>query len=360
MDGKSYYNPFPGHNLAWNRMMAEIPPSSQQDYKSYHLDGSIQGYFDVGQHEWNWDVGFNYNRADGVTRGTGQWNLVALKNGLGPSFLNSNGVVQCGTPGAPIVLGTSLSLGQCTPVNILGGQGTFSPQELAYILAPSTSIFGSTDRSYTLDINGGLLDLPAGELGFAAGAESRNLSGYNYPDSFQQAGLSSGNAANSTTGNYQVNSAYVEVNAPLLKDLPGIKSLSIDFASRYSRYNNFGSTTDNKYSFKWKPIDDLLVRGTYGEGFRAPTLSDLFGGGGQGYDHYLDPCDSVYGPVTTNSTVAAKCAAQGVPTNFRQRDRQGLPITSVGATQSPTPSYIGAGNASLKPETAITRTLGLV
>ena len=360
VDGQSYYNPFPGTNLRWNRMMTEIPPFYTEDYKSYHLDGSVGGYFDVGEHEWNWSVGFNYNHGEGITQGTGEWNLLALQKALGPSFLNGNGVVQCGTPAAPIPLGSSYQLGQCTPVAILAGQGNIPAQGLAYILAPSTDIFGSTDRSYSADVNGTLFDLPAGGLGFAAGVESRDLSGYSRPDSFAQTGFTSSNAANPTTGKYRVNSAYVELKAPLLKDLPGIQSLSVDVASRYSHYSNFGSTTDNKYSFEWKPINDLLVRGNYAEGFRAPTLQDLFGGGGQGYDHYLDQCDSVYGAAASNAAVAAQCAAQGVPSNFRQRDRQGLPITSVGATQSATPSFIGVGNSSLQPETAVTRTLGAV
>jgi iron complex outermembrane receptor protein len=360
LSGQSYYNPYPGTDLEWNRMMSEIPPSSTQDYKSYHFDGGLQGYFDLGGHEWNWDVGFNYNRGEGVTRGTGNWNLLALQKAIGPSFLNSQGMVQCGTPDAPIPLGTSLSLGQCTPFDLLGGPSAATSDAFNYLLAPSTSTFGSTDRSYSANISGGLFDLPAGEFGFAAGAETRRLTGYDHPDPFQQSGLSSANASNSTEGSYRVNSLYVEFNAPLLRDLPGAQSLSLDVASRYSHYSNFGSTTDNKYGFKWQPFNDLLVRGNYAEGFRAPTLSDTFGGGGQGYDHYLDQCDTVYGSAATNAAVAARCAAQGVATNFRQRDRQGIPITSVGATQSGNPSYVGVGNGELKPETAVTRTLGLV
>lgn len=360
VDGQSYYNPFPGTDLKWNRMMTEIPPQYTDKYKSYHLDGSVDGYFDLGEHEWNWSVGFNYNHGEGVTQGTGEWNLLALKKALGPSFLNGDGVVQCGSAAAPIPLGTSYQLGQCTPVSILAGPGNIPANGLAYILAPSTDTFGSTDRSYNADINGTLFDLPAGGLGFAAGVESRELTGYSRPDSFAQTGYTSSNAANPTSGKYRVNSAYVEFKAPLLKDLPGVQSLTVDVASRYSHYSNFGSTTDNKYSFEWKPINDLLVRGNYAEGFRAPTLQDLFGGGGQGYDHYLDQCDSVFGAAASNPGVAAACAGQGVPADFRQRDRQNIAITSVGAVQSATPSFIGVGNEKLQPETAVTKTLGVV
>ncbi len=76
----------------------------------------------------------------------------------------------------------------------------------------------------------------------------------------------------------------MEVNVPAAEGHAGAKMLSVDIASRYANYSNFGSTTNNKYSFQWKPIDDLLVRGTYAEGFRAPTLDDTAGGGSQSFD----------------------------------------------------------------------------
>ncbi|MFP3326346.1 TonB-dependent receptor, partial [Planococcus sp. SIMBA_160] len=77
-------------------------------------------------------------------------------------------------------------------------------------------------------------------------------------------------------------------------------------ASRYSNYDRFGNTTNSKFSLTWKPIDDLLVRGTYANGFRAPTLEDTFGGGSQSFDNYTDPCDAVYGQLG-NSNVATRC-----------------------------------------------------
>lgn len=360
IDANNYYNPYPGNDLTFYRRTIELPRISRNDFKSYHLDADIEGYFDVGEHEWNWDVGFNYNRGDGLVNGSGNLNLVALKNALGPSFLNAGGVVQCGTATNPMPLGTSLSAGQCTPIDLIGGPSASTAQGLAYINALTKEAYSSTVRSYTANITGGLFNLPAGEFGFAAGVESRSTSGYDHPDLASQSGFTTDLAANSTSGHYRVNEGYVEFNAPLLRDLPGAKSLSVDVASRYSHYSNFGSTTNNKYGFKWKPIDDLLVRGNYAEGFRAPTVGDLFGGGSQSFDTYLDPCDSVYGSAASNSSVAALCSSQGLSSTFRQLDQGGKPITSPGGTQSTTPFNAGAGNGALQPETARTRTLGLV
>ena len=103
--------------------------------------------------------------------------------------------------------------------------------------------------------------LPAGEIGIAAGVEHRQEDGRFVPDAFNQAGLSSGLAATTTKGKYSVNEAYLEFDIPLLRDMTMARELSIDVASRYSDYDNFGTTTNSKASVKWKPIDDLLVRG---------------------------------------------------------------------------------------------------
>ena len=122
---------------------------------------------------------------------------------------------------------------------------------------------------------------------------------------FAQANLTTDLAGNATYGRYTVKEAYLEANIPLLKDMPFAKLLSIDLATRYSDYSNFGTTTNSKASFMWKPVNDLLTRGTWAEGFRAPSLNDTFGGGSQSYDSYMDVCDSKYGQ-TSNPVIAAQ------------------------------------------------------
>jgi iron complex outermembrane receptor protein len=101
------------------------------------------------------------------------------------------------------------------------------------------------------------------------------------------------------------------------------------------------------------------VRGTWAEGFRAPTLNDTFGGGSQSFDSYLDACDSAFGDAAGNAATKARCNAAGVPTTFRQVNQAGNPV-AAGGGQTPTPFQTGAGNSNLTPETAVTRTAGFV
>jgi iron complex outermembrane receptor protein len=209
------------------------------------------------------------------------------------------------------------------------------------------------------DVSGDIMTLPAGKVGVAAGIEHRAVSGYDRPGAFEQSGYSTDLAGNATVGKYNVKEAYVETNIPLLKNQPMIDALSINLASRLSDYSNFGSTSNSKASFLWKTNSQVLVRGTYAQGFRAPTVGDTFGGGQQSFDSYLDPCDSVNGSAKNNAAAAARCAAAGVPAGYRQLNQAGVPV-AAGGGQGTVPFMAGAGNADLQPETALTKTVGFV
>jgi iron complex outermembrane receptor protein len=49
-------------------------------------------------------------------------------------------------------------------------------------------------------------------------------------------------------------------------------------AQRYDEYSDFGSAAKPKFSFRYKPLDDFTIRGSYSEGFRAPSIAELFSG----------------------------------------------------------------------------------
>ena len=110
----------------------------------------------------------------------------------------------------------------------------------------------------------------------------------------------------------------------------------------------------------YKPVKDVLVRGTWAEGFRAPTIGDTFGGGSQSFDTFLDPCDTRFGEAATNGAVQARCLADGTSANYRQLVQAGTPVTSTSGDQSLVAFNSGAGNAFLSPETATTKTAGIV
>ncbi|WP_256843398.1 TonB-dependent receptor domain-containing protein, partial [Pseudomonas aeruginosa] len=148
-----------------------------------------------------------------------------------------------------------------------------------------------------------------------------------------------------------------ELNVPILADLPGAKELSFNAASRYSKYNTFGNTTNNKFGLKWKPIDQLLVRATYAEGFRAPTIDNLYGGSSQTFAYFTDPCDTDFGLAASDPATAQRCAAAlgALAPNFRQL-KQGYVPAEGQDEQSPVP-FNAVSNPNLTPEKSKSKTV---
>lgn len=80
-----------------------------------------------------------------------------------------------------------------------------------------------------------------------------------------------GSAGAGAGGERAYYAGYFEALIPLLS------TLNLTVAGRYDHYNDFGSKFSPRVSLEFRPIDSLLVRGSWGKGFRAPTLSDLYG-----------------------------------------------------------------------------------
>lgn len=113
-----------------------------------------------------------------------------------------------------------------------------------------------------MEIGGGMVQ------GFV-GMETRDEYYADKYDSQSEAGLVGGSAGNSAGGGRSVDAAYFEFLLPVTYDL------EVSVAGRFDDYSDYGSDFSPKVSFRWQPMDSLLVRGSYGKGFRAPTLDIL-------------------------------------------------------------------------------------
>jgi len=351
----SYFNPT-GANVSWWRRGWEVPRTTESDQTSWRFTASLEGSFDVGETRYiDWNVGWAYADSDLKKIGHGNFTLANVNLATGPSFLNAQGVVQCGTAAAPI------PLTQCVPWNPFAGFGAGTvansladPNVQNFVLFESHDIGETTTNNFFANVSGNLFTLPAGDLAYALGYEYRKEEGGYYPDELRQSGASTDLGAGATFGEYSVDEFYAELNVPILSGVPGFQELSVSLASRYSDYDTFGETTNSKFGLKWKPIDDLLVRATWAQGFRAPTISNLYGGGSQTFTTgFVDPCDTVFG-VAANTP---RCL-QDVGPGYRQLQQGFIPTTTPGA-QTPVPFFSGS-NPFLQPETSTSWTAGAV
>ncbi|MBN7830536.1 MULTISPECIES: TonB-dependent receptor domain-containing protein [Stenotrophomonas] len=368
-DADSYYNPF-GKDMGFMRRGWEVPRLSTNKLTTFRFTGALQGSFQFNDKYFDWEAGYIYQNSENQQSQTGNYNVLAVNAATGPSFFNpATGRVECGTA-AGLVDGSNPiygpGAGGCLPWNPAipygrtGDGGLTGNPDLQQFLFPTTKNTGEvTTKTYYANIAGSLFTLPAGDLGFALGYEYREDKGSYNPDALSQTGYSTDLAAGPTGGGYDVNEVYLELNVPILADLPGAKELSFNAATRYSKYSTFGDTTNNKFGLKWKPIDQLLVRATYAEGFRAPTIDNLYGGSSQTFAYFTDPCDTSFGS-TDQPGVAARCAAAIGPTasTFRQL-RQGYVPASGPDEQTPDP-FNAVSNPNLTPEKSKSKTVGLV
>lgn len=350
----SAFNPL-GADANFYRRGWEVPRQTKSELTTYRFSGGLEGSFELAGKTWDWDAGYLYNQNKGTKTGTGNLFLPNAEKALGPSFIDANGVARCGTAANPIAgcLAWNPLLGP--DVNAPGSLNNKDLQKFLYLPTHDTST--TKTEVYSLNVSGSLATLPAGDLGLAAGYEHRKESAHYSPDALLQSGLSSDLAGSETQGGYSLDEFYVELAVPVLSDVTFAKELSFNIAGRYSDYNTFGDTTNGKFSLKWKPIDDLLIRGTYATGFRAPTVADLYGGVGESFDNYTDPCDTLFGSAVRNPQVAARCGAN-VPANFRQVASGGKPATGPNAQSDS--AFLSGSNPLLKPETSKSTNIGFV
>ena len=344
-----------GQDALFAHRTEELPRGTENNLETKRASIGLEGSFETGSRYWDWNVNYMYNRNEGERIGTGSMYQPHVNLAVGPSFMDGN-VARCGAPGAVIA--------GCVPWNPAApmgytGPGSLSNQDVQdYLFTRFVDKMQSTTKVASVNISGSLFTLPAGDILAAMGFEHRSEEASYTPDTMVQKGEIAGTSGQPTRGNYSLNEVYLELQVPLLADLPFARELSLDMAGRYSDYNNFGSTTNSKFGLKWKPIDSLLVRATYGTGFRAPTVDDLYGGTVSSRDSFTDPCDTSFGTAATSPTVAARCQALKVPANFRQLNSDGSVATKPG--QQATTDFSSGSNPGLKPETAKTWTVGLV
>jgi outer membrane receptor protein involved in Fe transport len=280
------------------------------------VHAGLKGDFPLGNQSWQWDAGVDYGHISQSQVTTGLPNLGPLNAGTGPSFLDpATGVVTCGTPGAPI--------DGCTPFNPFNLDSPVSKAALAAAAVPALSHATTIEKTYHVDFNGGVIDLPAGTVQLAVGANYRKDYAHNVVDPVLTIDPATGNCTLGSQcsaglqGGFNVKEVYAETFVPILTDLPFVKSLNLTVGDRYSKYNQFGSSNNFKFAIEWKPFDDLLLRGTMADVFRAPNINEVYGAPSADAPKVsVDPCTGYTGPgFNYNGKAINPAACVNVPTD---------------------------------------------
>ncbi|BCN22959.1 TonB-dependent receptor plug domain-containing protein [Vibrio alfacsensis] len=217
----------------------------QADMKA-GLDGS---FYTDGFGEVIWEAGYHLNYSNSNERGTGY----VLRNPA-ESLANSGEFVN----------------------------GEFSADATADLAA-------TTARESQMEMhqfNGGL-QFDVAEVGditipLYVGAEMTTYDYFDQYDSQSEAGNIIGSAGNSAAGDRETYAFFAESLVAFTDEL------EMNVAVRYDHYSDFGGAVSPKASFRYQPLDNLMFRAGAGMGFRAPSLSNLYGADSESNDYAKD------------------------------------------------------------------------
>ena len=157
--------------------------------------------------------------------------------------------------------------------------------------------------------------LPAGIRGIVPEGESGGVAGYNgipglrfVPTGFKGDANSSSvlfSSLRAISGSYNVKEVFSEFNIPLLKDLPGARSLQINTAGRWASYSGSGGIWAWKFGTSWQINDQVRLRATKSRDVRAATLQERFDQTRGGVN--------VQDPANGNATVTTASFSGGNP-----------------------------------------------
>ncbi|XOV81187.1 MAG: TonB-dependent receptor [Aestuariibacter sp.] len=286
-------HPFHNQRLTMRRRMVEIGHREKRVDTDYYR--AIVG-FEGEIKDWTWEVAYSYIKSESTERGV-------------DGFPNSRRVQE------------AIDSGLWNPFE----PSTNTQEALDYMETTTTRVGKSTNKSIDAIVSGPVMEMGAGEVMLAVGAEYREESITDNPDDQFLRGDIFGTESTSARGSRDSTSLFAEVALPFTDDL------EVQLAVRHEDYSDFGTTTDPKVSFLWSPMDNLSFRGSWGTAFRAPSLHQLGLGATDESPEVVD---------------RLRCDAIGDPTH-----RSCFPEENIA---------LFAGNPDLGPEESTSYNLGMI
>ncbi|MDE0693063.1 MAG: TonB-dependent receptor [Gammaproteobacteria bacterium] len=193
------------------------------------------------------------------------------------------------------------------------------PVNLAAVGRMGATLFRDILTDYTsagVTFDGFAWNLPAGPIGWAAGAETASEEYMDDYDSYREAGNILGSAGNSSGGDRSRSAIFGEVSIPVLDNLEA------SVAGRFDSYDDFGDAFSPQVAVRYSPFQMLVLRASWGEGFKAPNLTELYQSRSQSFN---------------DTTDVFRCAAIGIdpcPTNQVENFTGGNPDLDAETAES--------------------------
>ena len=340
-------NPNNPYGATLGSLLPIIPLKSDRLQEVNYWRGVIgmRGDFGSMLSGWDWDIFYQRSSSDA------DYTTDIIYN---DRVVATTGALACNQAAITI------SGGQCTALptglpwvspRIINGD--FNAAEQAFLFTQETGNTTYTQDAVEFTTTGTVFNLPAGPVGAAIGVAWRKDEINDTPGLNERSGnLWGSTSAGITKGDDTVSEVFGEIEIPVFKGLPGIESLDVQLSGRYTDYESYGDGSTYKLGFNWQITPGWRIRGTKGTSFRAPALYELYLANQTSFlgQTAIDPCINYV--TSSNATLAANCAADGVPLDY-------VLATSYGGGSSATVT-VGGGAGVLSAETSEAKTLGVI
>lgn len=280
---------------------------------------------------WDYRAGASYAKSESSSvLGSGYYYRGSLANGT----YDTTAPQVAGAPGFYGILG-AINSGLLNPFSV--SQTDAGLAALQSVSAEGATLYGGQYevKQFDASFSGPLFDVWGGTVQAAVGVDYRRET-YSFNGSAAAAAtapvifLAAFDNVNALTPKHRnVKAAYAEILVPLFE------GLEITGAVRVDDYTGFGSTVNPKVSFKYRPWDPIMFRGSYNTGFRVPSFNQIFNG-------------TTVSPNPGNTLVDPTLCPQGTTAGPQP------------ACAAITPESLSGGNLNLGPETSEQYSLGVV
>ncbi|MFN3212054.1 MAG: TonB-dependent receptor plug domain-containing protein [Henriciella sp.] len=304
--------------------------------------GGLRGDLGGFAEGFNWDLAYQYSKSDGE---------------YVEDFIYQDAIFDynfqttlCGEVNGGL---TSVAGRPCVDVPwfdpaLLAGE--YSPEVENFLFTRDRGNTEYTQSSIEGYLSGPIFTLPAGEVGAAVGFLYQEDEITDTPSNIILAGNAWGaSSAGITTGKQEQTAVFGEIEIPIFKDQPFAESLTIAASGRLTDINTVDDTGETyRVGLNWAINDQFRFRATQGTSFRAPGLFELFLADETSFARQgvIDPCFQWGSAADISPTVAANCAAEGIPQDH-------APAISADV-------FRGGGLGQLEPETSDNFSAGVV
>ncbi|WP_369915049.1 TonB-dependent receptor [Xanthomonas sp. NCPPB 3005] len=319
----------------YNPFGVEFGPNGYEYRSRFTSLGQREGFYDtttdqdvlglkgsIGDTSWVWDANFNYGHYQQRNWSHGYVDYAALQDAITAGEIN---IFDQTDPNTVAWMNSHESIPRYQTTSIT--------------------------RQWEASANGSVWELPAGSAQLAVGALYRKESlGYTVSsnaliNSDNTCDISSEACSSPLSGSFSVKEAYAQLFIPVLAQSSPIGALNVTLSDRFSDYSSVSSTNNSaSFQLEWRPIHDLMVRGTVAQVFRAPTIYDLYQGPTANSPTFTDPCIGYSGSGHEN-------ACEGVEAGWTG---SGLSQTNAIVSGSTYANY------NLKPEKGTSYDYGIV